>query len=184
MNRLKEFSLGYIATAVLLFAIGVCFVAFFGSLEALAVGIGVILAVFGVTLAVISLIDKRRGLIFFLKTVLAVIMTVCGIVTAIASSWAVFVIADVFCLLLILDGAFKLHGTISRRNYKNVLWWIVTVLSMAIIVAAFLLTKNPPEEVSGLTVALGVIIITDGLENLFTAFLPTPKETCEKEKQA
>ena len=180
MKNMKRFSSGHIAIAMLLFAIGVCFVAFFGSLAALAVGIGIVLAVFGVVLALITLLNKHRGMLFFLKTVLAVIMLLCGIATVIASSQAVFVIADVFCLLLIIDGAFKLHIAVSRRRFKSVLWWIVAVLSVAIITAAFLLTKNPPKEISGITVSLGIIMLADGLENMLTAFLPDQQEDNEK----
>ena len=173
MEKTKQkFGWGVLVLGVLLIAIGACFVVFANqALEHIAIAIAVVMLVFGVGYGSFSLAKFERNLKFAMKMVAAVCAICCGVVTLIARDVAMGVIANVFCLLLIVDGSFKLHTSIMSIRYKVFGWWFMTVLSVAVIVAAFLLSKFTIDDASGnaesINLALGFIIAADGIANVF-----------------
>lgn len=170
LEKIKKFGWGYILLGVLLVAVGICFISFNNALNVLSVAIGIILLIFGILFGVITLVDPRRGITFALRIILAVICIICGTVCAIVQGAAVSVIADIFCLLLIVDGAFKLQTSINSKRYRIFGWWVMLGLAVAVIISAFLLAKLAPEDTATLTVIAGIIIVTDGISNFLSAF--------------
>lgn len=176
LKRIKNIPWGYIVVAALTIAIGVLFVAFNNTFTVLAITIGAILAISGIAFGVIALLDKKRGLGFALRVVLSVIMLVGGITTMIANDAAVLVIADVFCLLLIVDASFKLHDVTNVRSFRNPIWWGVLILSVAIITASFIFTKLSGVSAETFSILFGVIMILDGILNAMRPLIGTKKE--------
>ena len=170
LKKIKSFNWGYILIGALLVAIGVCFIAFQDAFSALAITMGIILAIVGIGFLVNALIDKKRNVIFGLKIVLAAICIICGTVTAITQDSAILVIANIFFLLLIVDGAFKLQLAIMSRRYSFYGWWIILGVSVGVIVCSFLLSKLTPENPVTLTILSGILFIIDGINNILSAF--------------
>ena len=170
LKKIKDFGWGYLLLGVVLAAVGICFIAFGDTFNILAVSIGIILAVFGILFGVVTLTGLRRGVLFALKIALAVICLVCGTVTAIVREPAISVITDVFCLLLIVDGSFKLQTSITSRRFRVFGWWLMLSLSVAVIVSAFILAKLSGDNTSATSVIIGIIITVDGIANVLTAF--------------
>ena len=170
MIERTKFGWGYIFLGALLSLIGICFISFNNSLNTLAICCGVILIVFGVFSGALTLASRDRGLLFGLKIALSVIFIICGTITAIVQTSAVEIIANVFCLLLIIDGSFKLQTAILSKRYRVVSWWIMLALSSVIIVCAFLLAKLSPDSSKVFSVLTGVIVFVDGAANIFSAF--------------
>lgn len=173
LEKIKGFSWGYILIGVLLGAVGISFISFQDAYNSLAIAMGIILAVFGIGLLVATLITKARDLKFSLKIIISVIAIVCGIVTAITQDKAIAVIANIFFLLLIVDGAFKLQLSILSRRFSFFGWWIILGLSVGIIICAFLLSKFTPSEPATLSTLSGILILIDGILNLLAAFWST-----------
>ncbi len=173
-KRLREFSWGYILIGILTVLVGVAFISFSESLSILARVIGITLAVFGIIFGTLAFVDKKRSLAFGFKIAMAVIFLACGITTAVLAEDAMRIIADVFCLLLIVDGAFKLWEAIISKRYSLFGWWFMLALSVIVIVSSFIVTKNMTErrdiENETLTIIMGVIILVDGVANFFNAF--------------
>ena len=172
-----KFGWGYIAIGVLLSLIGICFISFNNALNILAISIGALLAVFGIFFGAVTLSQTDRSVNFALRIVLSIICIICGTVTAILQDGSVMIIANIFCLLLIVDGAFKLQTAILSKRYRVASWWIMLVASAIIILSAFLLAKLSPENTATFTVLSGIIILVDGAANLFSAFYISKYET-------
>ena len=173
MEKTKQkFGWGVLILGVLLIAIGVCFVAFRGLLTEMTYAIAIVMLVFGVGYGSFTLARFERNLKFAMKIIVSVCAICCGVVTIIAVESAITVIANIFCLLMIVDGSFKLHTAIMSIRYKVFGWWFITVLAVAIIVCAFLVSKmglvnDTENEIKTLHLALGFIIAADGIANVF-----------------
>ncbi|MBR5449667.1 MAG: DUF308 domain-containing protein [Clostridia bacterium] len=170
LKKLKNFGWGYILIGVLLIAIGVCFISIQDAYETLALVTGAIITVTGIGFGIYTLMDKKRGVKFTIKLSIAVAALICGVVTMCVKQNAIDVIANILCLLLIVDGSFKLQLSILSRRPTYYGWWIVTTLSVAIIISAFLLCKFTPNNPATLATLSGIVITSDGLLNILSAF--------------
>ncbi len=170
LEKIKKFGWGYLLIGALLIAMGVSFISAQDAYETLAIIMGCILTAAGIGFSVYTLLDKGRGLKFGVRISIGVIAIVCGIVTMIVRSNAIEVIANILFLLLIIDGAFKLQLSILSRRLSYYGWWIVTALSVAIIISSFLLCKFTPNDPATLATFSGIVIISDGILNLLSAF--------------
>ena len=168
MKKLKNINFGYILLGVLVAAIGVFFVSFNNSIEVLAIIMGIILALVGIIFGVLTLVKKDRGVRFALKIALSIIFIVCGSVTALVRGGVVEIIASIFCLLLIVDGSFKLQTAILSKRYSLFGWWLMLSLSVLIISSAFLITRLVSDSAI-LTVLIGIVMIIDGGTNIFSS---------------
>ena len=181
-EKIKKFGWGYLFIGALLITVGVLFISAQDAYETMAIIMGCILAAVGIGFIVYTLLDGNRGLKFGVRMSVSVIAIICGIVTMVVRSNAIAVIANILFLFLIIDGAFKLQlSTVSRRlSYYG--WWIVTALSIAIIITAFLLCKFTPKDPATLATLSGIVIISDGILNLLSAFFSSAISTKDKEK--
>ncbi len=170
LEKIKKFSWGYVLIGVLLLAVGICFISMQDAFTALAIAMGIILAVVGIGFLVNAFVCKGRGVVFGLKIAFAVIAIVCGIVTALTRDSAILVIANIFFLLLIIDGAFKLQLAIMSKRYSFFGWWIILSVSVTVIICSFLLCKFTPENPATLTVLSGILFAVDGINNLLASF--------------
>ena len=170
LKKLKGFGWGYILIGLLLIAIGVCFISIQDAYETLAIVTGAIITVAGIGFGIYALMDKRRGVKFAIRLSVAVAALICGVVTMCVRQNAIEVIANILCLLLIVDGSFKLQLSILSRRPTYYGWWIVTTLSVVIIISAFLICKFTPNNPASLAVLSGIVITADGLLNILSAF--------------
>ena len=172
LEKLKQFGWGYILIALFLGGVGACFISFNNTLQILAVSIGVILIIYSVVFVLNSLIRKERDIKFGFKIGLSVVFLVSGTVTLIFGGQAISIITDIFCLLLIIDGAFKLQTAIFSARCNVKAWWILPIFPIAVIIGAFILSKInfAEDQMHILSTTLGIVIITDGVSNLIDAF--------------
>ena len=175
------FGWGYLLIGLLLTVVGVAFMAFSNVMMTLAVIIGVALIAFGVVYIAIAFSRQSRDFGFAVKLIVAIMCITAGIITIILREGAVLVMADIFCLLLIVDGSFKFQTAALSKRYKAFGWWIMLALSVITIASAFIVSKiKTPETETGLiTVIIGIIIIVDGIANFFTAFY---EAYCERQR--
>ena len=170
LKKIKDFGWGYILIGVLLIAIGICFISIQDAYETLAIVTGAILSAAGIGFGIHTLMDKKRGVKFAIKLTIAIAALICGVVTMLVKQNAIEVIANILCLLLIVDGSFKLQLSILSRRPTYYGWWIVTTLSVAIIISAFLICKFTPSNPATLATLSGIVITSDGLLNILSAF--------------
>ena len=172
MTKIKQkFNYGAAALGLVLFAVGVLFIVFTNAVTVLTVTLSIITLVLGVGFGSFQLARIEKTLSFTLKISAAIAAIVCGTVTLILRDSAASVVAEVFCLLLIVDGSFKLHESVSAIRYKVFGWWFLTVLSLFVIIVAYIMAKQSfdfaDSETSKLPALLGVTICADGVANVF-----------------
>ena len=177
LEKLKKFDWGYLAIGIALIGIGIAFITFAEALVALAVTVGITLSLYGILLGVVTLTNKDRSLKFALKIAVAIVCIIGGVVTLVMQNEAIGVITDICCLLLIVDGAFKLNAAISQRRVGAISWWVMLMLALTTIVPAFILTKllSSMDDTTVLSIILGVLVIIDGAANLILPFTPSDK---------
>ncbi len=172
-EKLKKFKWGYIIIALVLAVIGVCFIAMQDALKHLAITIGVILSVFAIVFAVLTIADKNRGASFAFKIFFSVMVLISGIVTAVFNEGAIEIIISVFSLLLIIDSSFKLHTSAMSKRYDVVGWWMIMVFSVLSIATAFFLLKFTPQNHVACSIILGINLIINAIGNFLSAFFIT-----------
>jgi uncharacterized membrane protein HdeD (DUF308 family) len=182
LEKLKKFAWGYEILALLLIAVGVCFIAFCDTFKIIAITVGAVLTVAAIVFAVLTLIDKRRGVVFALRIVLSAIMTVGGVTVMIANDVAVPILTDIFCLFIIVDASFALHTVTQVPRARSPIFWILLVLSVAVIISAFLLTGNAPAELAVLSTIFGIVMIADGVLNAVRPFYNHKGENAEEKE--
>ena len=106
--------------------------------------------VFGYALIVIAIVmilnffSGNKSIMEYLKFVGALIIGLVGISVLVFNDDIMRVLAWLFGFLLILDGARTLlHSFIYARRSERKGWWILTVLSILLIVAGIVLFNNP-----------------------------------------
>ncbi len=165
----KTHYFGYILIGLFLLGVGILFISFNSALKALVISIGVLLALFGVIFGIITISKKDRGFLFTFKMILAVLCLVCGIVTAIMHEGAAEYVISLFSLLLTVDAAFKLNTSAMSKRYKVKLWLLMLIPSVLLIIGGYAITKFPPESSTAASVLLGILIIIDGILNIFSS---------------
>lgn len=181
LEKLKSVRWGYILLGLLVAGVGILFLCFNNSLTVLSLIMGIIMTLYGIVYGVFTLAKRERSVSFALKIVISIISIACGVVTMVFHEGAAFVIANIFCLLLIVDGSFKLQTSILSKRHNVVFWWIMLILSLLIIVPAFLVTKFASATPESLAIWAGLIMIVDGLANILSTVFTAVNDKREEE---
>lgn len=188
-KSIKEFKWGYILLSAMLILSGLSFFVFREAegdnpVKRIAIAIGVILIVYAVLLAVVTLASKKRGFKFALNMVIMFCALVAGLATLISPKGAETWIIAVFGLLMTVDGSFKLQtGALSKR-YRMWLWWVMLVLSVITISGGFICTNTFGLNNAVLSIVLGATLIVDGISNFLSAFYISAYEKRMKKEYA
>ena len=173
LKSLKRFGWGYILLFLLLLAVGICLISFHQALSDVALAIGIILLVFGIVFAVLTMADKRRGIRFALRMILALSAIIGGAVTLTFRTEAAGTLVSFLALFLIVDGSFKLQTTALSKRYGLALWWFVLVPAVLVILGGFSALRvdiSTDEALRGVSLLLGITTVVDGIANLLSAF--------------
>ncbi len=171
--KLGSYSWGILLFAILFIVSGICLISFSEeALPKIIIAISVFTIVFSIVYAVLTLADKKRDVKFFFRLLGAICALFCGIFLLVKrNDGAIELLTTFVGLMVIIDGSFKLHTTILSKRYKMAAWWIMLVLSVACIGGGLFLIKWPPvDEVKVCSVIMGLIMITDGVQNLISTF--------------
>ena len=174
--KIQKFGWGYILLAIVLVALGVCFISFNNSFDVLAIAFGVITTVSGIVWGVHTLAKRERSLKFAVKIIICVALIVSGVVTMISRKDAVNIMIDILSLLIIVDGSFKLQTSIKSKRYSVAFWWIMLTVAVAVIISAFLVVKITFSKPQNMSIIFGLVTILDGLSNFCSAFFYTASE--------
>ena len=75
-----------------------------------------------------------------------------------------FLIAAI-CLVTVVDGSFKLNLSIRAKKYNLDAWWIITAISVLVILSAFFLAKFTPQNYKAASVWLGITMLINSASN-------------------
>ena len=170
----QPFPYGYLLLGLLAGCIGVCFLILNNVYTYLAITMGVVMIIFSLVPFAQALSDKKRGVVFVIKIIGTICGIVAGIVTLIVQKDAIYVIANVLYLVMIIDSAYKVGAAIRSHKFYLMRFWVIAVLGSIILISAFLVSKVEvtSDENSTLIHAIltGILLIADGLMNILYAF--------------
>ncbi|MBQ8719599.1 MAG: DUF308 domain-containing protein [Clostridia bacterium] len=182
LEKLKSFKWGYILIGLTLIAVGVLFLAFSNALNYLAIAIGIVQLLFGVIYVALTIAKTGRGVSFYFNIVFAATAIISGATTLIVRENSIDIIASLIALLLIIDSGFKFHTAAMSKRYNKFGWWFILSLSALTAAGGYWMLKFPPAEILGISILLGIILIIDGVSNIFSAFYLTACEKSEEER--
>ena len=172
MNLLKKAKAGYIVTALLYIVLGVC-LAFFPdrSLETICLIIGIIALAVGV-FKIISFLVAGKGSRFFagLDLISGIFSVTAGAVLIARPAFITNIFPVIIGILVIIDSAFKLQNAFELRASRAKNWWSVLLFAILGMIFGFLLLFNPFKATRVALIFVGISLIIDGIENLWTLF--------------
>ncbi len=180
LEKFKNTRWEHLILGAIIFVIGLCFLFFSKSLAALAVLVGIILALCGLSVGSLCILNKKRDFTFIVKISLASLLFVGGVLAIIFNKDSLNALIFAICLLLTVDASFKLYLSIKSKMNSVGGWWIMTAISTAVILSAFFLTKISPDSNTASAIWLGITMIADAADNVLSTVWWTRCKTAEK----
>ncbi|MBR2987641.1 MAG: hypothetical protein IKC63_06440 [Clostridia bacterium] len=178
LKLIRSIKWGYLLIALFAALFGVLLVILHDMLHYVALTVGCCLILFSVVLGIQKAVSRDRGFKFGCGIVMAVMALISGVVTVVFYQNAGMIVADVLCLVMLVDGSLKLGTAIESIRNRFFGRWVMLVLSLLVIVSSFLLTKTQPED---LGIYLGIVMLTDALINALTTVFAARNEKRVKE---
>ena len=141
LDKLKRNS---IFSAILLTALGVVvMICPKEYIPVLTLAFGYILIIVAIVM-ILDFFTSGKSLMEYIKFVGALVLLIIGICVLVFKSDTLRVLAWLFGFLLILDGGRTLfHSFTYARRSKREGWWVLSILSVLLIVAGIILFSNP-----------------------------------------
>ena len=170
MNLTKKTLGAYIAMAVVLLALGICFIAWpSASAQTVCALAGAAVALFGAVKLVGYFVRKRSGLELQFDFALGIIALVLGL-TIIAFAGNIVRAIPVFLgIFILVDGVFKLQTAFDAKRYGLPGWWVILAGAVVFCALGLVLILRRSESAATMTVILGVALALDGIQNLAVA---------------
>ena len=170
-SKLKQIGWGYLFISVLTLIISILFFIFGIKLVGvLAIGIGIVVILSAALLTVFTMSDKQRGFAFGFKIAVAAALLIAGIVVLIARESVMNVIVSAMGLVMLIDGCFKLHSTVSVKKQKSHAWWIFFSVSVLIIACGYYIVSFPQISRKLTVYIVASALFWDSLANFLTLF--------------
>lgn len=170
MNLTKKSVGAYIAMAVVLLALGSCFIAWpSASAQTVCSLAGAAVALFGMVKLIGYFVRKRSGLELQFDFALGIIALVLGL-TVIAFAGNIVRAIPVFLgIFILVDGVFKLQTAFDAKRYGLPGWWVILAGAAVVCTVGLVLILRRSESAATMTVILGVALALDGIQNLVVA---------------
>lgn len=95
-----------------------------------------------------------------------ILMVVAGLVVLIAPKFLISIVPFVVGALITLNGVFNLAQSLDQRRWNYSRWTMSLVVAILTIVLGVLIMLNPFSTMESLVMAIGIIIIYNGISNL------------------
>lgn len=164
----KNLKANYLISAVLCVLFGITLVIWPDiSSRVVCTGLGCVLALTGVV-NLITFFVRRDG------TFLSQLGLLAGIVLVVLGGWIILdpdvlirVIPVVIGIIIVLHGAHNLFQAVELCREKYDKWWVALLLGILTVGFGALLIYNPFEAVNTMIILIGVMLIYDGLSDIW-----------------
>ncbi len=175
MSKEKALSMG---AALLLLLVGLCLIIWPGqSANVICYVLGALALIFGI----------YRGYCYFKGSdseatglhkydfSLGVFSIILGLIFIVAPNAVASLLPVVMGIVILADGIFKLQKSLDLRRAGFDKWWTVLIFAAVCCVFGILLIANPFAAVKTVVVLMGITLVVDAIQNLWTLFA-TPSE--------
>ena len=172
INTITGYHWGIFLFAILLTAVGLCFLVFpEETMSKTVIAVALFTILYAVCMAVVTLLDSKRDISFFFRMLGAVLSLFCAIYLLIHHDDRAGEILTLYVgVLLMVDGSFKLHTAVLSKRYKMFLWWLIIFFSLFVLATGVILLRFTPEKAQSCAVLMGLSLIADGMQNFVATF--------------
>ena len=169
MNFLQKAKWGYIGISLGAILLGVCLVVWPElSARTLCYVLGATTIVLGAVELIIFFVQSRKGLTYSLNLAIGVLLTVFGIMLLIKPDNILTIFPIIAGVVIVVDSVVKFQSAFDMRIMGINLWWITLICAVSSAVLGILMIFNPFEMTQILMIFVGISLIVDGIQNIYT----------------
>lgn len=162
---------GFVVSAVLYILLGVVLLKFPDqSLRTVCYFFGGVTLIYGVIRIITYFIQKREGFLFLTDVVVGIILTGIGIFLLITPEVVISIIPFIIGLLILFHSIMKIQRALQLKRVNYEKWWSMLILSVITAALGALIIYNPFKTVSMMVMAIGIVLMIDGVINLISIF--------------
>lgn len=159
----------YIAASVLSILLGACLILQPElSVQIIVLAAGILIGVCGIVKIFGYFFQDPYRLAFQFDFGTGIIMLLAGLLIALFPTRAAAVLPLALGCVLLLDGALRLQTAIDAKRFGITSWYWLLILSLVTMACSIVLILRPFRGAEALTVLMGVCLICDGVQNLYS----------------
>ncbi len=166
---LQKLKLVYIALSVALFAVGLCLIIWpeqFATIFCYV--IGSIALILGAIELVIFFVRDFTSTSSGYRLLVGLLASIFGLILLLKPDNSAVFFSMLVGVFIIIDSVVKLQATFELKNIGAIQWWVNLVLSVVSAVLGVMLVINPFGTGTLLLIFMGISLIVDAIENVFT----------------
>ena len=170
MGFLKKLGINYVADAVICMVIGLVLLLWPGvTMAILCKALAVMLAVAGVVMIISFFVNKDAGVGYTATFAIGLIITVIGVWIFTRPEAFISLIPIIAGVIIVVNGITNLAQAISLAQVSYQKWWLALVFAAITILLGAYLVFKPVNAVELAVRIIGVILIYDGISNIWVA---------------
>lgn len=170
-KQIKRWKWGYILISFAIIALGICLILWPGvSAGVLCDVVGMVLTAIGAFRCVSYFLRGMSALWHRYELPLGIFNVLLGVYFLSHPDNVLLLLPVVVGLSVLVDSVFKLQNALELRACGAKSWWGVLILSIASILVALFLIRNPFAGAVTLMTYLGICLVVDGVQSLVFAY--------------
>lgn len=167
MKTVKDFSKSYVFLSVLYIAVGILLLAWPApSIRAIGNGLGIVMAVLGVTYLLLFITKERQEKFFQMELVIGIVCLAAGVFILLTPEFLTMALPLAMGVVLLLGSIVKIQNAISMKHLNFKRWYLVLVCALVIIGLGIFLICNLFRTEQQMLLYIGACLILDGFVNL------------------
>jgi uncharacterized membrane protein HdeD (DUF308 family) len=155
--------------SVLLFAVGMCLIIWPALItKVICYVIGSIALIAGIIELVIFFARDISVRTVSYSLIIGFLLSIFGLILLLKPDNSAVFFSMLFGVFIIIDSVLKLQTSFELRNLGVLRWWVNLLLALASAVLGVLLVINPFATTNILFVFMGISLVVDALENIWT----------------
>jgi len=155
--------------SVLLFAVGLCLIIWPSFItKVICYIIGSIALIAGIIELVIFFVRDISVKTVSYSLIIGFLSSIFGLILLLKPDNSAVFFSMLFGVFIIIDSVLKLQTSFELRNLGVLRWWVNLILALASAVLGVLLVINPFATTNILFIFMGISLVVDALENIWT----------------
>ena len=165
----QKSKIAYVIMSVLLFAVGMCLILWPALItKVICYVIGSIALIAGIIELVIFFARDISVRTVSYSLIIGFLLSIFGLILLLKPDNSAVFFSMLFGVFIIIDSVLKLQTSFELRNLGVLRWWVNLLLALASAVLGVLLVINPFATTNILFVFMGISLVVDALENIWT----------------
>ncbi|MBE6896021.1 MAG: hypothetical protein E7477_02865 [Ruminococcaceae bacterium] len=161
--------IAYFIMSVLLFAVGLCLIIWPSFItKVICYIIGSIALIAGIIELVIFFVRDISVKTVSYSLIIGFLSSIFGLILLLKPDNSAVFFSMLFGVFIIIDSVLKLQTSFELRNLGVLRWWVNLILALASAVLGVLLVINPFATTNILFIFMGISLVVDALENIWT----------------